>query len=83
MRGAASDDNFTINEPLAINGIELNLEGGTGNNAVSYTTAFNQLYRPAGLNGSTLVGGALVSLKDIGQRRCNAGWSGHKHRDSG
>ncbi len=65
VRGGRIDDNFNINEPLAINGIELNLEGGTGNNTLSYTTGFNQFYRPAGLNGATL-GGALVSLKDIG-----------------
>ena len=82
VRGGAGDDNFTINEPLGINGIELNLEGGSGNNALSYTTAFGQVYRPAGLNGSTLAGGALVSLTDIASAAVTLAGPANEHRDS-
>lgn len=65
VEGGAGTDSFAINEPTVVQQVEINIDGGAGNNFLDITTAFNQLYvAGAGLSGS-FDGGALVNFTNI------------------
>ncbi|MFO0943475.1 MAG: hypothetical protein U0930_22295 [Pirellulales bacterium] len=71
VRGGAGFDTFSVNEPNAVNGIELTIDGGTGENRLIQSTAFSTTYVPGGIDRGELIGGASIFMIDIASATVN------------
>ncbi len=76
--GGDGSDFFSINEPGAINQVDLNIEGGSGFNQVFYQTATGSVFYQPGTNRSgliqsaTTVGMANIDLASVNPLTPNA-----------
>ncbi len=64
--GGDGSDSFNVAEPTGgVNVIELDLDGGSGTNSLTYASNFTQTYTPAGAFSGALLGGASVIFTDL------------------
>ena len=81
VKAGDGGDVFNINEPVnGVVGIELNLDGGTGSNSLTYTTVFTTTYVPAGGNNGSITGAAPVNFTNVGTAAVNVGAPATAHR---